>query len=54
MEMKTFAAPSRAEAENAAAGWWSQQIGLARISEFAAPINTGQKMPGIVDASRRR
>jgi hypothetical protein len=43
MEMKTFAAPSRAEAENAAAGWWSEQIGLARISEFAAPINTSQR-----------
>ena len=43
MEMKTFAAPSRAEAENAAAGWWSQQTGFARIGEFVAPINTGQR-----------
>src|SRR5262249_51404755 len=43
MEIKTFAAPSRAEAENAATGWWSQQTGLARISEFAAPINSSDR-----------
>lgn len=43
MEIKTFAAPSRAEAENAATGWWSQQTGLARISEFAAPINSSER-----------
>jgi hypothetical protein len=44
--MKTFAAPSRAEAENAAAGWWTQQAGLTRVSEFAAPINTDQRRSG--------
>jgi hypothetical protein len=42
VQMKTFASPSLAEAERAAADWWAQQAGLERLSEFAAPINSNR------------
>ena len=42
MQMRTFAAYSRAGAEKAAADWWALQGGLVRLSEFAAPISTSR------------
>jgi len=46
IKMKTFAGPSLAEAEKAAADWWASQSGLERLSEFATPITTGQRSGG--------
>ncbi len=36
---REFTAPTRAEAEKAAAAWWAEQSGFDRISGWTLPAN---------------